>query len=277
MDEPRQRFGRPALIAAGVFLLLLIAGIFVQTQHPAPKLPTSAAPAGEAEIAPEAAVTLPPIGRTGLIDAAADAADAYAMGRPPPDTNDILVGRRIDLRLPFGCFGPAPESAAALLSWQYDAKTEALRVTAQPEIWTEQPWIKALAPAAEAVEGFWIARPWLRSGNCPVSRPFTAPPFLALPRETLGVAELFQPGSSRVGHQIDRPYRAIVKMAPEDFPKKNGFFLVLKGRVATFPTGQPIACWSDSPVLQPICLVAADIDSVALETPDGTRLGEWES
>jgi hypothetical protein len=275
MDEPRQRIGRPATIAAVVFLILLVAGILVQSRRPERVPPPAVAPVEKVEPVAARELPSPPLGRAELIDLAASAADAYAAGRPDLTNGAVVAGRRLDLRLPFGCFGPAPESPAAPLSWDYDAEKRVLRVTARPEQWTEQERVRALAPAAEAIEGFWIERPWLREAVCPAPRPLAGPLLLPRPRPTLGVAQIFLPGSSRVGRRDGKPYRAVVKLPAGRPVSPGGYVLVLQGRIGAFPGIGPIGCWSESSELRPVCLIAAEIDRVAIEAPDGERLGEW--
>jgi hypothetical protein len=279
MEEPKQRIGRPALVAAVVFLLLLVAGIWMQAQRsPDTPPPEEVAVTNATESQPQPAMLPPPpLGRSALIDFAAAAADDYAQGRRGDAELAAIVGRRLDLRMPFGCLGPTADDQAGPMGWRYDAKAGVLRVTARIEQWTDQDWVKAIAPGAEAVEGFWITRPWIREAACPAARepgPEVAPP---PSRETLGIAQLFMPGSSRVGRRDGKPYRAVLKVPPESFSQPAGFYLVVQGRVGQFPSGAPIACRADSPDLRPVCLVATEIDRIALESADGELLAEWPS
>ncbi|MBL8771190.1 MAG: hypothetical protein JNK30_07385, partial [Phenylobacterium sp.] len=52
--------------------------------------------------------------------------------------------------------------------------------------------------------------------------------------------------------------------------------LVLEGRVAAWPDGKPVRCWSESADHRPICLVAVDLQKVTLLDPvSGESLAEW--
>jgi hypothetical protein len=125
-----------------------------------------------------------------------------------------LVGRRFGLRLPFGCTGPAAEAAAGA-SWVYSADRRSVRIVVRPETWTGSALIQAIAAPEtyEAVEGFWVTRPWLLSEDCPAlpTDPTTTTPSASSP-ETLGLGVFFEEGGSRVARRDQRPYEIVLRL-----------------------------------------------------------------
>lgn len=242
-----------------------------RAERPAPAQP----PAVETPPVPPLAAPKP-VERDGLISAAASAAEAYALQRPYPPALGDLVGERFEVRLPFGCAGEAPD---ADVGYQVDAKRGSLTLQARPETWTATPWVRALAGPApvEAIEGFWVRRPWITSDGCPAIRaPTTAAPAPVTP-ETLGLARLFAPGESRVLRHGRRGYEVVKKIEPGVL-RLQGFRLVLAGRIADFGDRQPIRCRSDGPDQRPACLVAVEFDRVTFEDPvSGQVLAEWRN
>ena len=284
MAEPTRRTSRQALALGAIAAVLLAGGGYLagtaygpRSELPAAAPPPQATPA----TVPPAAVPLPqpPLGRRDLIAAAGRAADAYASGIPVDAATADLVGRRFEIRIPFGCFGPTPEEAGAPLRWTYE--DEALRLSARPETWTDAAWLRSIAGGEgfEAAEGFWLPYPWSGSESCPAARgAIDRPVILMPPRETLGIVQLFEPGASRAQRREGKPYQAVSKVKPEELAAAQGFRLVLRGRIAALPNGQPIGCHSDGVADRPTCLVAAQIAYVAFENPaTGEILAEWQS
>lgn len=273
MTDPRPRSSRIALSAA-VAAALALGGYVVGRSSAAPSCP-AAAPEPKAPRLP--AIT-PPLGRRDLLAAAAAAADAYAAGDAATTANAELVGRRFEIRIPFGCYGASPEEAAAPLRWNYDADAKALRISAAPEAWTDIPWLRVLVGnEVEAVEGFWIPRPWSNSEACPTPEARMAlPPILPMPQQTVGLAQLFEAGGSRVHRRDGEPYRTVEKVELEALQATEGFRLVLSGRVGALPNGQPVGCHGAGAELRPVCLIAVEFDRVAIENPiSGEQLAEW--
>ena len=277
MTDPRQRSSRIARVASVAAALALAIGGYVVGRT------TSTPPAPVAEPAPATPAPPPPaitplLGRADLLAASAAAADAYAIGRDAIPANAELVGRRFEVRIPFGCYGASPEEAGASLRWNYDADDKALRINATPEVWTDIPWVRTLAgEQVEAVEGFWLPRPWSQSETCPTPEARMAlPPILPAPQQTVGLAQLFETGGSRVHRRDGKPYRTVEKVEPEALQATDGFRLVLSGRVGALPNGQPVGCHSAGAELQPVCLVVVEFDRVAIENPSsGEQLAEW--
>ena len=262
-----------------------------------------------AEVAPPLVQVLPPpnIERATFLQALDAAASAYAAGRT--DTPEALAGRRFVLRQPFGCAGPLPamaERKPGQASLRWGPKQQSLELGLQPADWTKSPIVAGLS-AWEAVEGFWLARPWLRTDACPASlppatagsdpvsaapTPLTAPaplagpapnadaptpPTTALPLAplTVGIAAVYPEGGSRLDRRDGRAFRHTVRgdatlQAPQD-----GYRLVLEGRFTTFPGGGAIECHAPGPDVRPVCIAAAEVDRIAFEDARGQVLSEW--
>jgi hypothetical protein len=213
----------------------------------------------------------PTLDRAAIIVAVAKASDALAAGRPHGSAE--LAGRRFQVRLPFGC--PGDDGESAFLRAVFNEKTRTLRLTAAVQDWKAAPWARALVPGenVEAIEGFWIRRPWLLTDVCP-AQPAQAGG--AISPETLGLAQVFEKGSSRLARRERRPYSVTLKLMEGEAPPVGGFRLVLEGRLSG-AEGGPIRCLSDDPDLRPTCFVLAQYDRVAIEDAAGDLLGEWPS
>ncbi len=222
-----------------------------------------------------------------LVSAAGQAASAYARGQVPTEI-DPLVGRGFAVRIPFGCMGPseAVESTAtdgvARWSWGHDRKTILISLT--PSDWTGsaltiQPGLAATAaPAWEAVEGFWVPRPWLAAETCPdvLSDPLRTGPGPASP-QTVGIAAVFEAGGSRVGRRNGRAYTFTVRPqgeTPVTAPTA-GYRLLLEGRIVGFPDGRAMRCQAAGFDQRPVCVAAVQLDKVAIEDAAGATLSEW--
>lgn len=260
---------------------------------PAPQPPTLPAPK-------------PPLGRAELIEAAARAADAYATGQAAPAANAELAGRRFELVISFGCDGPRESDEDAF--WTHDEERETLRVSVAPENWTDDETIRAMAGALsfEAAEGFWISRPWIRTGGCPSPPPASADTDgtdaesgeepatkaersnpeaeVVEPREgeevapgrRLAVVEFFAPGSRRAARRGGRPYTLTANIAPGEIDLARGLRLLVEGRVSALPDGQPVVCSGDTREGPPLCLISVSISRVAITDASGQRvLSEW--
>lgn len=282
---------RAHLRTAGLTLAGL--SLLVAACRPAPEKPAEPAPP-PAAATPTIPTATPPLGRAELLDGVAAAASAYAAGAPEPDAAKALAGRTFSLRLPFGC---GPTAAETSIGYVYDARRGALRLSARPEVWTDARWAQALigSPDTEAIEGFWIRRPWIRGEGCPAqivplasaapaakaaggaaavpTAPRPAPPS----PETVGLAQSFEKGGSRLLRRGTRGYEATLKAGPDEAPGLRGFRLVLEGRVVSADGRGPVRCRSDSPERRPVCLVQVEFDRVAFEEASGAVLSEWRS
>jgi hypothetical protein len=271
---------------------------------PAPPVAQPAPPPPAAPAPVPVGVAPPAIGRAELINAAAAAASAYAAqgveraggsaavqpeGEVPIAGQAAaraleaspLVGRRFRLRLPFGCSGPAQASETPGASWTYSADRRSIRIVVRPETWTDSALVREIGgpDAYEAVEGFWIRRPWLLSEACPAGRSdaATAGAPAASP-ETVGLGMFFEAGGSRVARRNQRPFEIVLKLAEgTQNPAPQGFRLLLEGRVTGFPDGRAFRCRSADADQRPICLAGVRMDTVAVEDPAmGQTLGSWE-
>lgn len=228
------------------------------------------------------ATPLAPIARSGLVAAFALASDATAAGRPLPDANRDLVGRTFSLKLPFGCSGEAIAGEPAWAGWTYDSSRRALKLTATPQRWTDAAWVKSIAGtmAHEAVEGFWLDRPWTSSEDCPTgSAPLVdADSSAPAERQTVGIAQFFAPDSPRTFQRGSRPYSHTVRVREPAEINGRTYRLALSGRITGFPDGQPIRCIQEAPDLRPLCLMAVEFARVSFEDPrDDTVLAEWRN
>jgi hypothetical protein len=274
MQEPSLHSSRIAL-AAGLAALLIVggAGFFLgrstTERAPEPALPPAAAapkPAAEPEPEPQPNI----LGRADLIALAAAAADAAASGRALASDIRELEGRRFELRLPFGCNGPASPGSNAAMRWTYDAAESALRIHVAPFTWAANAWWTGDAPAGvEAVEGFWITRPWTSSEECPAAHQpaATGAEPVTLPGQTLAIGRILS-GEAREGQRAGNLYQAVMRVPENELDASRGFRLRVSGRIASVPGSGPLHCQQPAgPEQRPICLVAVTMDEVAIENP----------
>lgn len=244
----------------------------------------TAAPSASAEppsgVSAESPVAVAPLTRADLLIAAKAAADAVASGRLLPDANLKLKDRTFVLRLPFGCSAGQPDDWAG---WTYDSKSEVLKLTARPERWRDEAWVKAVAGelSFDTVEGFWIERPWSSAEVCPPSPPLAADapqnPPTPLPRQTLGLAQFFAKEAPRTSQRGARPYGFTLKAPGLDPPEIRGFTLTISGRIVGFSDGQPVHCLNEDSALAPRCLIAAEFAEIAFEDPQtGKVIANWQ-
>lgn len=271
----RGRLGLVVLVAIiGVVGLIL----WATRQAPSPQPPATPAPATPAIPALPPVKTPPPtLTRTDLI-LEAEARSAASPGSPAAG-RDTLVDRRFSVRIPFGCDGPQIDSGRAQAHYEVDAERRTLKLVARPVDLARHPLVTQSpeAETIEALETFWVPRPWTRTDTCPPrrDRPPSATPTPPSP-QTLGLATISDVGASRLRRRAERPYE-FVRKVPDDepLPLASSYSLVLEGRLSAFPTGGAIRCWSESSEHRPVCLYAVALDRVAFETSDGQLLAEW--
>jgi hypothetical protein len=250
--------------------------------------PAAVAPALAASPVVEA-----PMDRVGLLQAVAKAASAAALGQDDVAVQRSLDGRRFEIRLRFACPGPARE-AESPLSAAFDEKTNILRVRAAPDVSRDDPFVATLGGAdVEAVEGFWLRRPWLVGDGCPVlpvpSTPeatndegstddsTSAKAVLAQPGvQRVGIAQFFSTSDARTGRRDGRPYEVTRALAADAQPSAQGYALILSGRLRQLPDGRVISCKTQFGDAPPPCLVSATIDRVAIANPQtNEELANW--
>jgi hypothetical protein len=280
MVEPSRPRSRLAL--AGIAVAITVGGLgFVAGKNtsprpaivaPAPIPVSTSTPAAE----PAATIPTPLLGRADLLAAVNSTADAFAAGRQSPPDVTTLAGRRFELRLPFGCDGPAPDEAP--LGWRYDERAETLRIRVTP-VRFDSGWLAPeIAKGVDALEGFWIDRPWTTSYACPPDRPIV-PTRTVPPERTVALAEFHGVEQSRAGRRDGGAYEAVEKVAPESAAFGQGFRVRLSGRIGTVPGSEsPVLCRAAETLsTRPACVVAVVLDQVAIENPvTGATLATWE-
>lgn len=250
----------------------------------------------------------PPMDRAALLAAVARAASAVAAGRAPDPAQRALDGRPFELRIRFGCKGPAPELAKAWLGWSYDPEDRTVRVRAAPTIAADDPLVASLASGeVEAVEGFWLPRPWLLEPVCPARPAADAPeanmaaasagnrpaaddepdPAVqegggaveAVPQSPrVGVAQFFSETDARTGRRDGRAYESVRTLPKGQSPSESGFVLILSGRLRAIGSMGVIGCSARSSDAPPECVVSAEFDRVRIEEPEsGREIAEWRS
>lgn len=269
------------LMSAG----LLLAGCQPKAPEPPPPEVKTEVPAAPAPVeAPIVPLTPPVLTRGDLVSAAGQEASAFAEGKVPA-AGDPLAGRSFAVRIPFGCTGAAPVEGgerAGLAGWSWGPERKTIDISIAPADWSGSAMFAGPAAAAawEAVEGFWIPRPWLASETCPAIRgdPLErqGPPVSA---QTVGLAAVFDKGGSRVGRRNGRPYVFTVRSEEGVVlaPPENGYRLLLEGRIGSFPGGRAFACRAAGPDHRPVCIAPVQLDRVAFEDADGRMLSEWRT
>ncbi len=269
MDGSPKGSGIRNWLAAGVLAIALAGGGFLvgldSRPVPAPRPePEAISKEPEPEPVPDAV-----LGRAGLLRIAVAAADRFGGGTNVPQS---MAGRRFKIRVPFGC-GPLREGGRPT-GWTYDEESQTLRIRVTPIDWTEAEWLAAAVPdgAVDAVEGFWLPRPWTSNERCPAGE--------AHPQSETGssvaIAHFFAAESDRSEQRRGRPFEVVSKIAPDAVPK-NGLQLVLEGRVANFPGGKTSTlCHSASQASRPSCLVAVEFERISVVDPGSeAELANW--
>lgn len=288
MREPSLRSSRLAI--AGVLLAIAAvggAGFFLgRTTSPnaidsQPVSITTPVPAADPD---PVTVVEPSLVRADLIEIAELASDALVAGEAMPQQVRDAVGRRFELAVPFGCTGAADEDSAAPLRWRYDENEEVLRAHVAVTRWAASDWGLGESAEIEAIEGFWIARPWTSSPQCPplaagVSGAEAGSP--AAPGQTLAVAQFFGGDVRREVLREGRPFQTVQRVPQSTFAAPGGFRLVLSGRIGRVPgangQGGPVRCVQPGGIEQrPICVVAVTLGELRIENPANAEvLASW--
>lgn len=269
----------PRLAAAFAVASLALGGCErareVQPSGPPPAAETPAL----APSPPSPPLPPPPLGRSELLAALDVARSAYAAGQPDPEQK--LAGRRFSVREAFGCAGaPASPSGAGVASWAWGPREETIEISLTPADWTGDLVVGEDALRWEAAEGFWLTHPWLRTENCPAANHGEAAPLVGKaptpqPRWTDGLAAVFEREGSRVGRRAGKAFSLTIRDGASLAPPPAGYRLVLEGRFTAFASGRTIRCRARSPHERPICVAAATVDRVAIESAEGKLLNEW--
>lgn len=276
MLKPVSPLRLPVVVAAAAGLL---AAACQREAEPAAPPPEPSAPADSLPAAPVGPAALD---RRELLSAINQAASDYATGAEAASASP-LAGRQFDIRLAFGCEGaeasPAEGVGDGLARWSWGPERKNINLSLTPGDWTRSALIAGTGQDQwEAVEGFWVARPWMAADGCPSIRvdPLTSGPAAPSP-QTVGLAAVFETGSSRIGRRNGRAYAHTIRQAG-DAPLvalDAGYRVRLEGRIAAFPDGRAIRCRAANPNQRPVCVAAVQLDRVAFETPTGVALSEW--
>lgn len=263
--------------------------------------------------APEAPAPAPPtvvldstLNRAALLAALTEARTATADGRP---RDAALSGRTVSVRLPFGCEGAGSiEQAQPGLPTLARGDDGSLVLRVLPEdlaasglVVTAGADDEAPPSAWEAVEGFWIPRPWSGLETCRPSEAAQtalqpaqdaeaasksededvvspAPQPFVQPERTSGLAAVFETGGSRLGRRQGQPYVHVIRgekgVAP--MPAPGGYALRLEGRLTAFADGKAVHCVQKDAESRPVCVAALRLDRLAFEDgATGALLSEW--
>lgn len=247
-------------------------------------------------------VAEPAMDRAALLAAAAKAASAAALGKDDRVAQRPLDGMPFEVRIRFGCPAAAQQrSGPGTFGLRFTEEDRTLRIRATPDLTLADPRVAAIASgAAEAVEGFWMRRPWLLEDGCPAAAP--PPPTeagsepdakagsgAADPRPSgqsapasanrghrIGLAEFFLEAGTRIARRDGRPYEATKVLAEGERPSAHGYNLVLAGRLRQLPGGRVINCVATDQNVPPDCVVSAQFDRVRIEVPGNEEMiAEW--
>ena len=239
-----------------------------------PTTPTPAAEPPPPAITP-GVLTPPVVNRAAFIQAANAIASTAAAGSPA--VGESLAGRRFVIRQAFGCgasAGAAHEGAASS-AWGHERKVLNLSLT--PADWGSAP-LMADAGDWEAVQGYWITRPWMLGEGCPAKAaqetgdtPVSPSPM------TLGLAAVHAVDSSRLGRRTGRSMDFAVRGVDGQSPVEpvEGYGLVLEGRFVAGPDGRSLRCRSEHPDRRPVCIALTEMDRIAFTDASGAVLAEW--
>lgn len=279
MHEPSPRTSR-LTIAGGLAAAIIVGGAgFMIGRGTAPAPPPAEPPVSAPSPTPSpaaAGIAQMPVDRAGLLALVNSTADAVASGQQTPKDVQAAAGRRFDIVLPFGCGGPAGPGWATGLGWQYDEKTETLRIRVNPTRWSGEDWqLPNNNAASVSVEGFWIARPWSSSAHCPLVTPQVPAIGDPAPRpgQTLAIARAIDGTTSTP----PRPYETVQRIGREDFDPARGFQLRIIGRTDPQSRNPAVRCIQTVDSDQrPLCLFMGEFAELRIENPVGGKiLASW--
>jgi hypothetical protein len=281
-EDRKSGYIAPLIVAVVVIAILAV----VMFRAPPTTPPDTSSPATVSLPSPKpviaAVLPLPVLTRKDLVEGDRQLAAAFAATGKLPEGPDPMVGRHFSLRLAFGCNGLQGDSAAAQATVSYDANNQSVTLTAQPGVWTTLPLIQALPETdkIESVEGFWLPRPWVDVEGCPPQMSYPVPATPTPPTATtLGLAQIFAVGGSRVTEHADKPY-SFTRKIPADGSAVLGhsYRLLLEGTITGFSAGHALRCWVEAPDHAPVCLYGVTFDHVAFEDGDtGEVLANWNN
>lgn len=291
-------FAKPSSVACLLFACAFVAACEWKQGQPANQTDTPNAATAPVDNAAETSLLpQPPMDRAALLQAVASARSAAAAGADDSAAQQPLDGKAFELRIRFGCSGP-DSTTPGPLGWTLDKDGGVLRVHAAPDISKADPVVAGMAlQDIDAVEGLWIARPWLFQATCPAqpapapagpaetATPAAAPPVKQssqpqLPPEgaRTGIAQFFTQSDSRTAQRGDRPYEAVKKLDDGASVGSQGFDLVLSGRLRALDGGRVVRCVARGPDAPPACIISATFDHVWIEdAASKDRIADWSS
>lgn len=230
-----------------------------------------------------------PYNRARMLLTVMRAASAHASGQDDAEVQRMLDGKQFEVRLRFGCDGQGPIGDHG---WSVDPDGRTLRLRAMPTLSLDDGVVRNVATDnVEAVEGFWLNRPWLLQAACPVDRQVagsvpqsgsSASPDLEepqtepAPNQRVGLAQFFGTEDSRTRQRLGQAFEAVIQLEEGEAAGSEGFDLVVSGRLRARTDGRVILCSGDDPNRPPDCIVSAAIDRVRIENPeDKAVLAEW--
>jgi len=216
--------------------------------------------------APTAAAPEPLLDREAILVAAIRARSAAMTGADDRAAQAALDGRRFAFRIRLGCgLSQAPDAPV-----RFDPATRRVELNIVPDLTAESPVAAAIvADGYEAVEGFWVADPWVLTPHCGSGASAAVP---------VGIAQFFSAEEPRTARRDGRPYQARQDFAGGGLPGPGDWELVLTGRLARLADGRAIQCRAPNPEQGPVCIVSVRFDQVEMSTRhSGLQLAQWRS
>jgi hypothetical protein len=274
------------IMAAAVLSIAMLGGCRAQEQQdPAPENQVSAEKPRQ-----PLPIVEPPFNRSRLLLTVARAASAHSAGLDDSSVQRMLDGKQFEVRLRFGCDGQGPKDDHG---WSVDPDGRTLRLRVVPTLSLDDDVSRAVASeGVEAVEGFWLKRPWVLQAACPVrtmtagtgsrqgaaesdqGSELRAEPLPAVHR--IGIAQFFVADDSRTRQRTGRPFEAVRQLEEGERVGEQGFDLILAGRFRARSDGRVILCTGSGRNRPPDCIVSVAVDRVRIENPEDKRvLAEW--
>ena len=258
-----------------LFAVAALAAAGCKPSEPSGNETTAPSPANDTNVVETLPKPEPALDRAAFLEAVTAAASAHTSGADVRRAHSALDGRRFAIQLRFGCDGPATADRTAALHWTVGPGETSIEVFAKPDLSLADEPLKSIPDQTiEAVEGFWIPRPWETSAACPAASG-SAEATLPTP-QLVGIAQYFTAEDSRLGRRSGRPYEATRKIAsPAELPG-SGLILLLEGRFEAWPGGDVIRCTGSGRNRQPACVASAHLDRAAFLRPeDASVIAEW--
>jgi hypothetical protein len=229
-------------------------------------------------------VAEPPLDREALLLAAMRAASAHAAGSDDTAVQRGLNGKRFEMLIRFGCPGSGSAADAPFRS-SYDPAERRLVLRAAPDVESDDLALAGIAgDEVEALEGFWVPRPWLLTVACPAPVPErdqadgedAAATAAEKPERRLAMAQFFTATDPRTRRRDHRPYQYTGRLAEGEQPSEAGYDLVVSGRLRRLASGKVVSCTGTGLTAAPTCVISMIVDHVSMKRGDtGAVLAEW--